>query len=51
MQKDADLVLSEVTKKKSDARKHLSLISSLIKLRTVRENVSTQRGSIHLFLV
>ncbi|KAF7284594.1 programmed cell death protein 7 [Rhynchophorus ferrugineus] len=44
MQKDADLVLSEVTKKKSDARKHLSLISSLIKLRTVRENVATQRG-------
>lgn len=44
MQKDADSVLSEVTKKKSDARKQLTLIGALIKLRTVRENVATQRG-------
>lgn len=44
MQKDADSVLSEVTKKKSEARKQLSLISALIKLRNVRENVATQRG-------
>ncbi|XP_060522000.1 programmed cell death protein 7-like [Cylas formicarius] len=44
MQKEADLVLSEVTKKKSDARKQLSLIIGLVKLRTVRENVAIQRG-------
>ncbi|XP_022919433.2 programmed cell death protein 7 [Onthophagus taurus] len=44
MKKDADCVLAEVTKKKSDARKQLSLISALIKLRMVRENICTQRG-------
>lgn len=44
MQKDADSVLSEVTKKKSDARKQLSLISGLVKLRNIRENVANQRG-------
>lgn len=44
MQKDADQVLSEVTKKKSDARKQLSLVSGLVKLRNVRENVALQRG-------
>ncbi|XP_066151645.1 programmed cell death protein 7 [Euwallacea fornicatus] len=44
MQKDADMVLSEVTKKKYDARKQLSLISALIKLRLVRENVANHRG-------
>lgn len=44
MQKDADCVLAEVTMKKSDARKQLSLISALIKLRNIRENVAVQRG-------
>ncbi|CAG9767386.1 unnamed protein product [Ceutorhynchus assimilis] len=44
MQKDADLVLSEVTKKRNDARKQLSLISALVKLRTVREQMANQRG-------
>lgn len=44
MQKDADSVLSEVTKKKSDARKQLSLIGALVKLRTVRDNVANHRG-------
>ncbi|KAF5300135.1 hypothetical protein FQR65_LT09226 [Abscondita terminalis] len=44
LKKDADCVLAEVTKKKSDARKSLTLISSLIKLRQVREHAATQRG-------
>ncbi|GJQ73820.1 hypothetical protein Trydic_g18758 [Trypoxylus dichotomus] len=44
MQKDADCVLAEVTAKKSDARKQLSLISALIKLRNIRENLAIQRG-------
>ncbi|KAJ8981768.1 hypothetical protein NQ317_002362 [Molorchus minor] len=44
MQKDADCVLSEVTKKKSDARKQISLLSSLAKLRSVRDQMATQRG-------
>lgn len=44
MKKDADCVLAEVTKKKSDARKQKSLISSLMKLRSVRENAALQRG-------
>lgn len=44
MKKDADCVLAEVTKKKSDARKQLSLISSLTKLRFVRDQIATQRG-------
>ncbi|KAF5272897.1 hypothetical protein FQA39_LY07663 [Lamprigera yunnana] len=44
MKKDADCVLAEVTKKKSDARKAITLITSLIKLRQVREHTATQRG-------
>jgi len=44
MKKDADCVLAEVTKKKSDARKSLTLISSLVKLRQVREHAAIQRG-------
>ncbi|XP_050295533.1 programmed cell death protein 7-like [Anthonomus grandis grandis] len=46
MQRDADLVLSEVTKKKQDARKQLSLLGALIKLRKVRETTTNQRESI-----
>lgn len=44
MKKEADYVLAEVTKKKSDARKQLSLLSSLIKLRNIREHMAVQRG-------
>ena len=44
MQREADCVLSEVTKKKSDARKQLSLISALVKLRNVRETAAVARG-------
>lgn len=44
MKKEADSVLSEVTKKKSDARKQLSLLTSLIKLRNIREHMAVQRG-------
>lgn len=44
MQKDADCVLAEVTKKKSDSRKQLSLILALSKLRHVRDHFATQRG-------
>lgn len=44
MKKEADSVLAEVTKKKSDARKQLSLLSSLIKLRNIREHMAVQRG-------
>lgn len=44
MKKDADSVLSEVTKKRSEARKQLSLIASLIKLRSIREHMAVQRG-------
>lgn len=44
MKKDADCVLAEVTKKKSDARKQLSLILALNKLRFVRDQFATQRG-------
>lgn len=44
MKKDADCVLAEVTKKKSDARKQLTLILALNKLRHVRDHFATQRG-------
>lgn len=44
MKKDADCVLYEVTKKKSEARKQLSLISALVKLRFVRDSMAVQRG-------
>ncbi|XP_028139067.1 programmed cell death protein 7 [Diabrotica virgifera virgifera] len=44
MQKDADCVLSEVTKKKSDARKQMALIGSLAKLRFIRHHMAVQRG-------
>ncbi|CAG9817129.1 unnamed protein product [Phaedon cochleariae] len=44
MKKDADCVLAEVTKRKSEARKQLTLVSSLIKLRLVRDHIATQRG-------
>lgn len=44
MKKEADSVLAEVTKKKSEARKQLSLLSSLIKLRNIREHMAVQRG-------
>lgn len=44
MKRDADCVLSEVNKKKSDARKQLSLVCALIKLRAVRKNAAVQRG-------
>lgn len=44
MKKDADAVLAEVTKKKSDARKQLSLIAALVKLRNVREKAAEQMG-------
>ncbi|CAH0551791.1 unnamed protein product [Brassicogethes aeneus] len=44
IKRDADCVLGEVTKKKSDARKQLSLITSLVKLRSVRESMAIQRG-------
>lgn len=44
MTKDADCVLAEVTKKKSEARKQLALISALSKLRAVRDQIATQRG-------
>lgn len=37
-------MLSEVTKKKSEARRHLSLIKALIKLRSVRERLRKDRG-------
>lgn len=45
MRKDADVVLSEVTKKKVEARKLTNVISSLIKLRSVREHAATQQGN------
>lgn len=44
MKKEADSVLSEVTKKKSEARKELALLSALIKLRNIREHMAVQRG-------
>ncbi|CAH1976866.1 unnamed protein product [Acanthoscelides obtectus] len=44
MKKDADCVLGEVTKKKSDARKQLTLIGALTKLRAVREQMASHRG-------
>nr|CAI5863678.1 unnamed protein product [Callosobruchus analis] len=44
MKKDADCVLAEVTKKKSDARKQLALIGALTKLRAVREQMALHRG-------
>lgn len=44
MKRDADCVLSEVTRKKSEARKQLSLISALVKLRSVREQFAAARG-------
>lgn len=42
--KDADCVLAEVTKKKSEAKKQLSLVEALVKLRSVRETVAQHRG-------
>ncbi|XP_056632960.1 programmed cell death protein 7-like [Diorhabda sublineata] len=44
MKKDADCVLAEVTKKKSDARKQMALIGSLAKLRFIRHHMALQRG-------
>nr|XP_023017291.1 programmed cell death protein 7-like [Leptinotarsa decemlineata] len=44
MKKDADCVLAEVTKKKSDARKQLALVAALTKLRSIRDQIATQRG-------
>lgn len=44
MKKEADLVLAEVTKKKSEARKELALLASLVKLRNIREHMAVQRG-------
>lgn len=44
MRKHADEVLSEVTKKKSDVRKQLNIIKSLVNLRQLRSNVAAQRG-------
>lgn len=46
MRKDADCVLYEVNKKKSDARKQLSLLSALMKLRSVREQAALQKGQV-----
>ncbi|XP_019868680.1 programmed cell death protein 7 [Aethina tumida] len=43
--RDADCVLSEVIKKKLEARKQLSLIAALIKLRNVRTNKAQQEGT------
>ncbi|GLV44316.1 hypothetical protein CBL_12388 [Carabus blaptoides fortunei] len=44
LKKDADCVLSEVTKKKSDARKQLTILTALVKLRAVREKTALHRG-------
>lgn len=44
MKKDADCVLAEVTKTKGDARKALTLINSLVKLRQLREQSAVQKG-------
>lgn len=44
MNKDIDVVLHEVNKKKSDARRHISLLTSLIKLRNARESMRVNRG-------
>ncbi|KAL3277174.1 hypothetical protein HHI36_012525 [Cryptolaemus montrouzieri] len=44
MNKDIDCVLAEVNRMKSDAKKNLSLIRALIKLRHVRETMYAQRG-------
>lgn len=44
MNKDIDCNLSDVNKKKSDAKKNLSLIRALVKLRQIRETIHSQRG-------
>lgn len=44
LKKDADCILAEVTKKKSEARKQISILGSLVKLRAVREQTAVQRG-------
>lgn len=44
LKKDADCILSEVTKKKSDARKQLALLSALVKLRNVRQKTAEVNG-------
>lgn len=44
MRKDADCVLYEVNRKKTDARKQVSLLAALVKLRAVREQTAVQRG-------
>ncbi|XP_044756837.1 uncharacterized protein LOC123315266 [Coccinella septempunctata] len=44
MNKDVDCSLSDVNKKKADAKKNLALIRALVKLRQVRETMHTQRG-------
>lgn len=46
LKKDADCVLSEVTKKKSDARKQLSLLAALVKLHSVREKKVVDNGEM-----
>lgn len=44
LKRDADCVLSEVTKKKSEARKQLQLLTALTKLRSVREKTAIANG-------
>lgn len=44
MNKDVDCSLSDVNKKKADAKKYLALIRALVKLRQVRETICSQRG-------
>lgn len=44
LKRDADCILSEVNKKKSDARKQLALLQALIKLRNIRAQTASANG-------
>jgi hypothetical protein len=41
---EADQVLSEVTRKKSEAQRQLNMLAALQKLRRVRAQIATHRG-------
>lgn len=44
MKHEADQVLSEVTRKKSEAQRQINMLAALQKLRRIRAQITTNRG-------
>lgn len=44
MKKEADLVLGAVTRRKTEANKFLTILSSLVKLRQIRSQAAERKG-------